>query len=136
MVDRTGPCRGNGEVDHTRTPETPGFEFVAADPRRTAASFDAHVTAFARALRHQDADFMRLANDRLEASRRFANELEHCTTWIQLNALQAAWAEARSQACLIEAQWLVLYADLVRHPDWLERQVVAAQQAYRPGFGR
>jgi hypothetical protein len=102
---------------------------VPGDRDDGAAALQAHVDAFTRALHQLDRDFVRLAGDRLEVSRRIAAELASCRSRDELVALQAAWAEAKSRACLLEARWLVLYADLVRHPEWLARQVEAGKRA-------
>lgn len=99
------------------------------DGRAGRAALRAHIDAFARALDQQDHDFLRLASERLEVSRRFTAELARCQSWADLIAVQEAWAEAKSQACLLEARWLVLYADLIRHPTWLARQVEAGTRA-------
>lgn len=104
----------------------------AADDRNgdaDAAALREHVTAFAQALAHQDRDFLRLATDRIETGRRIAADLAACDNWNDLRELQAAWAAAKSEACLLEARWLVLYADLIRHPAWLAHQVAASKRA-------
>lgn len=104
---------------------------VAADRAGDRAAFQAHFDAFARALDHHDRDVVRLAGDRLEAGRRVATALGSCRDWDDLGALCTAWADANSEACLLEARWLVLYADLIRDPAWLARQVEAGQRTHR-----
>ncbi len=94
-----------------------------ADPE--ALALRAHKKAFALALAHQDEDFRRIATERLEASGRIRAEIDACTSWEQLTDLQDNWSEAKRRACLVEARWLVLYADLIGQPDWLSRQVDA-----------
>jgi hypothetical protein len=107
---------------------------VAADRADGRAALQAHIDAFARALEQHDRDVVRLAGDRLEAGRRVATALGSCRNWDDLGALCMAWADANSEACLLEARWLVLYADLIRHPAWLARQVEADTRA--PAAGR
>jgi hypothetical protein len=90
-----------------------------------AAGLRRHKATFARVLAHQEDDFARFRNERIEHTRRTLAALERCTSWSELIAVQEDWARVESEACVIEARQLTLHAGLIHHPDWLTRLVRA-----------
>jgi hypothetical protein len=96
-----------------------------------AAALRGHKATFARALAHQEDDFLRFCDERREQTRRSLAALGRCACWADLIGLQEDWARIESEASLIEARRLILHAGLIRHPDWLTRQVRAAHRLAR-----
>ncbi len=109
----------------------PAGDAMTDDARRDGdavvdRALQAQKAAFLQALYRQDEDFVRMVGERLHESRRLTARIEACENRTELAALKDEWAHSAGESCLVEARWLVLYADMIRHPDWLRRQVRAA----------
>lgn len=104
---------------------SPGWSIADRAAGDLAAGLRRHKATFARVLAQQEDDFARFRDERIEHARRTLAELERCTSWSELIAVQEDWASVESEASVIEARQLTLRAGLIRHPDWLTRLVRA-----------